>query len=690
MLELYKTENIRNFAIISHIDHGKSTLADRLLEITGTIEKNKMKEQILDQMDLEREKGITIKLQPVRMIWQMPNHSKIPNPLPCRQTGKSQIPNKSQIPKSPPAAPVPTAGRDPLKADKIQNILKTENSTFNFDFYILNLIDTPGHVDFTYEVSRSLSAVEGAILLVDATQGIQAQTIFNLDLALKENLKIIPAINKIDLPNARIDEVIKDVANLLTEDVSCVEKISAKTGQGVEKILERIIKDVPPPQENYQKPLRALIFDSFFDPYKGVIAYIRIVDGFLEKGEKILFIATKTQGEILDLGIFVPEMKSKDKLFAGEIGWVATGIKEIEKCRVGDTIIKSQISNSKFQTNHKFQNSKFKTNDQKNNFNQQSKSEPKPLSGYKEPKPMVYASFYLAEEKKFNLLANALKKLKLNDAALVYYAESSNALGQGFRLGFLGLLHLEIVSERLKREYNLDLIITSPSVAYRITQKNQKTKIIYSPADLPDRSKILTIEEPWVKLDIICPKSYLGSIMELLKNYDGVWQNTQYLNPERIILKYEVPLSTIIVDFYDQLKSVSSGFASMNYHLLGFRVSDLVKLDILIAGEKIEAFSKIVSRKRAEQEGRNILLQLKKVLPRQNFAVALQAVMEGKIIARENISAYRKDVTAGLYGGDYSRKRKLLEKQKKGKKKMKKIGQVNIPTEAFLAVLRKK
>ena len=613
-------KNIRNFAIISHIDHGKSTLADRFLEITKTVEKNKMKAQMLDQMDLEREKGITIKLQPVRMEY------------------------------------------------------KIKNPTFNFEHFTLNLIDTPGHVDFTYEVSRSLSAVEGAILLVDATQGIQAQTIFNLDMALNENLKIIPVVNKIDLPNARIDEIVKDTANLLAEDIGQVEKISAKTGQGVEKIIERIIKDVPPPEDNLQKPLRALIFDSFFDPYKGVIAYARIVDGFLEKGDKILFMATGEQGEVLDLGIFTPEMKSKDNLFAGEIGWVATGIKEIEKCRVGDTIASLKL---------KVESEKLKVIENK-------KSELKPLSGYKEPKPMVYASFYLAEEKNFNVLATALKKLKLNDAALTYQGESSNALGQGFRIGFLGLLHLEIISERLKREYNLDLIITSPSVSYKVNLKNQKTISIYSPSDLPDRSKILTVEEPWVKLDIICPKSYLGSVMELLKNYDGVWKDTQYINPERIILKYEAPLSMIIVDFYDQLKSVSSGFASMSYNLIGFRVSDLVKLNILIAGEKAEAFSKIVSRKRAYQEGKSVLHQLKKALPRQNFAIALQAALEEKIIARENISAFRKDVTAGLYGGDYSRKRKLLEKQKKGKKRMKKMGQVDIPTEAFLAVLRKK
>jgi GTP-binding protein LepA len=661
MLELYKTKNIRNFAIISHIDHGKSTLADRFLEITKTVEKKKMKAQMLDQMDLEREKGITIKLQPVRMIWHLPNHSEITN-------SKFQIPNKSQIPNS-----------------KIQNGLKISDSRF-----ILNLIDTPGHVDFTYEVSRSLSAVEGAILLVDATQGIQAQTIFNLDMALNENLKIIPVVNKIDLPNAQIDKAVEDAANLLAEDISQVEKISAKTGQGVEKIIERIIKDVPPPKDNSQKPLRTLIFDSFFDSYKGVIAYIRIVDGFLEKGDKILFMATGEQGEVLDLGVFVPEMKPKNKLFAGEIGWVATGIKEIEKCRVGDTIIKSQIPNPKSQKNYKIQNPKLETDNQKKDFNKQSKSELKPLPGYQEPKPMVYASFYLAEEKNFNVLATALKKLKLNDAALTYQGESSNALGQGFRLGFLGLLHLEIISERLKREYNLDLIITSPSVSYKVNLKNQETISIYSPSDLPDRSKILTVEEPWVKLDIICPKSYLGNVMELLKNCDGDWKDTQYINSERIILKYEAPLSMIIVDFYDQLKSVSSGFASMSYILIGFRVSDLVKLNILIAGENAEAFSKIVSRKRAYQEGKNILLQLKKSLPRQNFVIALQAALEEKIIARENISAFRKDVTAGLYGGDYSRKRKLLEKQKKGKKKMKRMGKIDIPTETFLAVLRKR
>jgi GTP-binding protein LepA len=644
-------QNIRNFAIISHIDHGKSTLADRFLEITQTVEKNKMKEQMLDSMDLEREKGITIKLQPVRM---------------------------------------------------------------KYNKFILNLIDTPGHVDFTYEVSRSLSAVEGAVLLVDATKGIQAQTIFNLDLALKENLKIIPAVNKIDLPNARADEVAKEVADLLAEDISTIEKISAKTGQGVEKILERIAREIPSPQGRIESPLRALVFDSFFDSYKGIIVYLRVVDGFLEKGDNIFFIASGIQGEVLDLGIFTPEMKSKDRLAAGEIGWVATGLKEIEKCRVGDTIakvksqkskVKSSIQNPKSKNinsplergqgcviNSPFKKdySAFDTEKIREISSSSEKLEIKPLPGYQEPEPMIYASFYLASEGNFNILASALEKLKLNDAALTYQGESSGALGQGFRVGLLGLLHLEIVSERLRREYGLDLIITSPSVAYKIIFKNGQEKFIYSPSEFPSRAEISAVEEPKVELDIICPKIYLGKVMELLKKYDGVWQDTQYLNPERVIFKYQAPLSAIIVDFYDQLKSVSSGFASMSYKPIGFSVSDLAKLDIFVAGQKIEAFSKIVPRNRAEQEGRAILFKLKETLPRQNFAMALQAVLEGKIIAREDVRAYRKDVIEGLYGGDYTRKRKLLEKQKKGKKRMKKFGRVNIPPEAFLAVLKNK
>jgi len=592
-------QNIRNFCIISHIDHGKSTLADRLLELTKTIEKRKMREQVLDMMDLEREKGITIKLQPVRM---------------------------------------------------------------EYDKYIFNLIDTPGHVDFSYEVSRSLAAVEGAILLVDAGQGIQAQTLANLHLAQEQGLAIIPAVNKIDLEQARIEETEKEIIQLLKD--SPVLKISAKQGTNIEKVFEAIIKKIPSPIGSPKSPLRALIFDSHYDSYKGVIAYVRIVDGQIKKGDKIRMLASNAQVEAVETGIFKPHLTKIDCLKAGEIGYIATGLKNVSQCRVGDTI------------------GAVPQGDERQSL--------KALPGYQEPEPMVFASFYPAEADDHDLLKDGLEKLKLNDASLQYEPESVQGLGRGFRGGFLGMLHLEIVLERLKREYGLSLVVTSPSVSYRVTTKSpEKKHFISSPTDFPETNKIKAIEEPWLSLEIITPNQYLGQVMKLLTKTRGQYQDTQYLTPERVLIKYQAPLNEIIVDFYDQLKNTSAGYASMSYQLIDYQPADLVKLDVLIAGEKAEAFSRIVHQKKAYDEGRALVERLKKHIPRQQFTVPLQAVVNNRIIARQTITALRKNVIDGLYGGDYTRKRKLLEKQKKGKKKMKEFGRVSIPQEVFLKVLKK-
>jgi len=608
--------SIRNFCIISHIDHGKSTLADRFLELTGTIEKRKMREQYLDMMDLEREKGITIKLQPVRMIWQLPNKLK---------------------------------------------------KTLHFALCTLNLIDTPGHVDFSYEVSRSLAAVEGAILLVDAAKGIQAQTLASLDLAQKQGLVIIPVINKIDLPNAQIEKTETEIKSLF--DVKGISKISAKYGQGVEEVLGAVISKVSAPTGNPDGSLRALIFDSHYDAYKGVIAYVRIVDGKISKGDKILMMASDVKAEALEVGYFKPELSSEESLEAGDIGYIATGIKDIGKCRVGDTIVqRSQTSTSLL----------------KSDFNA-----PKPLAGYKEPEPMVYASFYLDKSGDFNLLRSSLEKLKLNDASLTFEPESSEALGRGFRLGFLGMLHLEIISERLKREFSLQAIITTPSVLYEVTKVDGSKISIFSASDLPDQSQIKEILEPWANLEVITPLKYLNPVLKLLKTLRGKYKDTKYLSQDRLIVKFEVPLADIIQDLIDQLKSVSSGYASMSYKIISSKPADLARLDILVASELVDAFSKIVPRSRAYQEGKLIVSKLRKLLPRQNFAVALQAALGGKIIARETLKAMRKDVTEKLYGGDYTRKAKLLKKQKKGKKRMKLFGKVSIPQEVFLKVLKR-
>lgn len=597
MKELDMQDKIRNFCIIAHIDHGKSTLADRLLEFTGTVSKREMKNQLLDMMDIERERGITIKLQPVRM---------------------------------------------------------------NYKNYILNLIDTPGHVDFNYEVSRSLAAVEGALLLVDATQGIQAQTLGNLYLALEQNLSIIPVVNKIDLQNAEIEKTVQEVMALVGCKREEIILASGKTGVGVAEILEAVIKKVPPPAGKINEPLRALIFDSKYDDYRGVVAYVRVVDGEVKPGDKIFLMATKTESEVLEVGYFKPKFFPAEKLSAGEIGYIVTGLKEIEKCRVGDTVT-------------------VKSEDLSVNS----------LPGYTEVKPMVFAGIFCKEGDDFPKLREAILKLKLNDASLTFETEQSKALGFGFRCGLLGLLHLEIVEERLRREHNLDVIVTVPSVAYRITNNKGEVLIIKSPSELPDPSHIKLIEEPWIKIDVVSPSTYIGGIMQMVQEKRGVYFDTEYLDADRVILHYEIPLSAILVDFYDKLKSVSSGYASLNYEFFGYKKAEVSKMDILVATEPVEALATIVYRDTAQDVGRRIVESLKKVLPRQMFEVKIQAAIGGKIIASEHLPAMKKDVTAKLYGGDVTRKNKLLEKQKKGKKKMKALGKVDIPPEAFLAVLKK-
>ncbi len=613
-------DNIRNFCIIAHIDHGKSTLADRFLEITGTVSKRQMKDQILDTMELERERGITIKLQPVTMEYKM-----------------------------------------------------------NGQTYILNLIDTPGHVDFNYEVSRSLAAVEGAILLIDATQGIQAQTIANLYLAIEQNLTIIPVLNKIDLPAANIEKSIEEIVSLLGCDRKEILQVSAKTGQGVEELLKTIIQKIPCPKILDKNNSRALIFDSTYDEFKGVISYVRVFDGSFKLNDKVKFLATKAESEILELGIFQPDLKQQQILNCGQIGYIVTGVKDIEKCRVGDTI--ALLNNKSVQ----------------------------PLEGYKEVKPMIYAGIFCNNGDEYEKLRIAIQKLKLNDSALVYEPEHSPALGFGFRCGFLGLLHLEVFKERLLREYNLDLIVTVPSVAYRVHLKctvdklnkviktenivDEKTIIITSALDFIDVNYIDYIEEPIMKVDIVVPQDYIGAVMTLLQEKRGKYLNTEYINSslgqKRVILHYKMPLAVLIVDFYDKLKSVTSGYASLNYEFYDYEITEVVRLDILVANDLIEALSVIVYKDDAYNIGRSIVKSLKEVIPRQLFEVKIQAAIGSKIIASERIPPLRKDVTAKLYGGDYSRKQKLLKKQKQGKKKMKALGKVKIPSDAFIKILKK-
>lgn len=603
----FYTRNIRNFSIIAHIDHGKSTLADRFLELTRTVQGRDMKHgQMLDTMDLEQERGITIKLQPVRMEWH-----------------------------------------------------------FNNTNYLLNLIDTPGHVDFTYEVSRSLAACEGAILVVDATQGIQAQTLANCYLALENNLELIPVINKIDLDSADVDKVSKEIENTLGVPKDEIISVSAKDGKNIEKVLEAVIKRVPPPPISAEDEFKALIFDSKYDTYKGVVAYIRVKSGEVKKGDTVYFLHSKKQIEVMECGYFKPHYQSSGIIHEGEVGYIVTGLKTVAEAAVGDTMWKS-------------------------GKNKKSVQEATPLPGYKEAKPYVFAGIFCIDGDDFPLLRDALDKLKLNDSALSFEPEQSNALGHGFRCGFLGMLHLEIVQERLAREYNLDLITTSPSVSYEVKIKSGDEIRISNPSELPHPSKIESIKEPWMKLEIIVPKEFTGNIMKITQDRRGLSKDIQFIDQQRMMLTFEIPLSSIVIDFYDALKSATSGYGSMNYEFIGFREEKLVKLDILVGGNVVEALSLIIHRDEAYHAGVSITKKLKEVIPRAQFEIPIQAAIGSKIIARETIKALRKDVTSKLYGGDRTRKDKLLNKQKAGKKRMKKVGNVDIPQEAFLSVLKRK
>ena len=596
-----RQQNIRNFSIIAHIDHGKSTLADRMIEMTGVLSKREMESQVLDNMEIERERGITIKSQSVRMIYKA-------------KDGKE---------------------------------------------YIFNLIDTPGHVDFNYEVSRSLAACEGAILVVDSSQGVEAQTLANVYLALDNNLEILPVINKVDLPNARPDEVkkeIEDIIGIPAEDAPC---ISAKTGLNVEEVLERIVTDIPAPSGDKNKPLKCLIFDSFYDNYKGAVSYVRVRDGRVKVGDEILLMSSNKTFIVTEVGFFEPgRYYPCEELVAGDVGYIAASIKSLSDIRVGDTIT-------------------LKDN----------KPE-EPLPGYKKVNPMVYCGLYPVDGSDYENLKIALEKLQLNDAALQYEPETSNALGFGFRCGFLGLLHLEIIEERLDKEFDLSLITTSPSVIYKIHKTDGEIIELYNPADLPKPQEISYMEEPFVEAEILTPKEFVGNIMEICQNRRGIYKDMKYLDENRVTIIYELPLNEIIYDFFDTLKSKTKGYASFDYELKEYRRSELVKLDIYVNGESVDALSFIVHKDSAYDRGRKMIEKLKTVIPRHLFTIPLQAVIGGKIIARETISAMRKDVLAKCYGGDITRKKKLLEKQKRGKKKMREIGNVEIPQEAFLSVLK--
>jgi len=594
------TEHIRNFCIIAHIDHGKSTLADRLLQITGTLDAREMMDQVLDSMDLEREKGVTIKASAVRMKYQ---------------------------------------ARDGVE-------------------YELNLIDTPGHVDFGYEVSRALAACEGAILVVDASQGIEAQTIANLYMALDANLEIIPIINKIDLPSARPAEVAEEISSLLGTPDDQIIHISAKAGMNIERVLETIIELVPPPSGDIRAPLRALVFDSHYDSYKGVVAYVRIMDGEVVTSDACQFMASGAKLKPVEVGVFAPDLIPVQKLSTGEVGYIATGLKSVRDCRVGDTIT------------------------------QASAPAQKPLPGYLKVKPMVFAGIYPVEGEDYGELKDSLEKLQLNDAALVYEPETSQALNFGFRCGFLGMFHMEIIQERLEREYDLDIIVTAPSVEYEVVLLDGTIKRIDSPADLPEEAQTQEIREPWMRIQIFTPTEYYGTVMDLTTKRRGIFVDQEYPASNRVQLNYEIPLSELIVDFFDQLKSRTRGYASLDYQFAEYRPDDLVKLQILVNGDPVDALSTIVHRDDAYHKGQVIISKLKDIIPRQLFVVPIQAYAGGRVISRANVKALRKDVLAKCYGGDISRKRKLLEKQKRGKKRMKMVGNVEIPQEAFLAVLK--
>lgn len=590
---------IRNFCIVAHIDHGKSTLADRIMDITETVAKRDAKEQLLDSMDIERERGITIKLTPVTMSYRY-------------------------------------KGED----------------------YILNLIDTPGHVDFTYEVSRSLKACEGAILIVDASQGIEAQTLTNVYLALDNDLEIIPVINKIDLPSARPDEVKKEIEDVIGLDAENAPLVSAKEGTNIDKVVEQVIDLLPPPRGDYDKPFKALIFDSYYDSYKGAISFIRVIDGEVKAGDRIKMFATGKEFDVTEVGIFTPKSTSRDSLSAGDVGYLCASIKNVSDTKVGDTITLA-VNGAK-----------------------------EPLDGFKEVSPMVFCGIYPTDGARYNDLKDALEKLKLNDASLMYEPEVSTALGFGFRCGFLGLLHMEIIQERLEREFDLDLITTAPGVSYEVVKNNGEKEIVSNPSNLPPVGEIDHMEEPVVKAFLYTPPEYVGSIMELCQDKRGVFIDLTYLEQTRVRIEYEIPLNEIIYDFFDTLKSRTRGYASLDYEIIGYKPSDLVKLDIMLNGEICDALSIIVHREKAYARGRNIAEKLKEVIPRQLFEIPIQAAIGGKVIARETVKAMRKDVLAKCYGGDITRKKKLLEKQKEGKKRMRQVGSVEVPSEAFMTILK--
>jgi GTP-binding protein LepA len=592
--------HIRNFCIIAHIDHGKSTLADRLLQVTGTVENRQMKEQFLDNMDLERERGITIKLQAARMNYKAKDGQE----------------------------------------------------------YVLNLIDTPGHVDFSYEVSRSLVACEGALLVVDASQGVEAQTLANVYLAIENNLEIIPVLNKIDLPGAEPERVIGEIEEIIGLDCSGAILASAKEGIGVPEILEAIVERVPQPQNTIDEPLRALIFDSYYDSYRGVVVYFRVMDGTLKTGDKVYLMASGKEYEVDELGVLSPTQKPVDQLHAGEVGYFSAAIKAVEDARVGDTMTLSKAK------------------------------APQALPGYAEAKPMVFCGMFPIDSDQFKDLREALDKLKLNDAALQFEPETSSAMGFGFRCGFLGLLHMEIVQERLEREYNLDLIITAPSVVYRVITNKGEEIYVDNPANLPSPNEREKIEEPYVKVEMITPETYVGTLMELSQGRRGIFKDMKYLTQGRTTLTYELPLAEVVTDFFDQMKSRSRGYASMEYQLIGYRENHLVKLDLMINGDAVDSLAMIVHRDKAYNVGRSMAEKLKELIPRHQFKVPIQAAIGSKIIASEHIPALRKDVLAKCYGGDISRKKKLLQKQAKGKKRMKSVGTVDVPQEAFMAVLK--
>jgi GTP-binding protein LepA len=594
------TNHIRNFSIIAHIDHGKSTLADRMLQLTGTISDRDMTEQVLDSMDLEREKGVTIKASAVRMQY--------------------------------------TAGDGRV--------------------YELNLIDTPGHVDFGYEVSRALAACEGAVLVVDASQGIEAQTLANLYMALEADLEVIPVINKIDLPAARPDEIAEEISNLLGTPADQIVRISAKAGQNVDAVLEAVVQEVPPPRGEPEAPLCALIFDSHYDPYKGVVAYVRLVDGRIGPADTLRAMASGAEFRPVEIGIFAPELRPVPELLAGEVGYVATGLKTVRECRVGDTLTLA------------------------------GRPATAPLPGYRKSKPMVFAGIYPVEGEDYADLKDALEKLQLNDASLVYEPETSQALNFGFRCGFLGMFHMEIIQERLEREYDLDIIVTAPSVEYEVVLRMEEVIRIDSPAELPEEGSIAEIREPWMNIEIFTPTEFYGAVMDLVTKRRGEFLGQDYPTPNRVQLNFQIPLSEMIVDFFDQLKSRTRGYASLDYQFSEYRPDDLVKLEILVNGEPVDALATIVHRDHAYHKGQLLITKLKDLIPRQLFVVPIQAYAAGRVISRANVKAMRKDVLAKCYGGDITRKKKLLEKQKRGKKRMKMVGNVEIPQEAFLAVLR--